>query len=115
MTTRAAPRLVSTVTRAATAIRTTPARCSLCPISSSNAKISLMLPFKVIYHPRYDLNLGPHVFPSQKFRLIYELLLRDNIAAPPDVVEPPAATDDDLLRVHNPEWVGKLKNGTLTA
>ena len=39
-----------------------------------------MLPFKVIYHPRYDLNLGPHVFPSQKFRLIYELLLRDNLA-----------------------------------
>ena len=74
-----------------------------------------MLPFKVIYHPRYDLNLGPHVFPSQKFRLICELLLRDNIAALDDVAEPPAATDDDLLRVHTPEWVGKLKNGTLTA
>src|SRR5262249_41583041 len=74
-----------------------------------------MLPFKVIYHPRYDLNLGPHVFPSQKFRLIYELLLRDNIAAPRDVAEPAAAADEDLLRVHTPEWVGKLKNGTLAA
>jgi acetoin utilization deacetylase AcuC-like enzyme len=74
-----------------------------------------MLPFKVIYHPRYDLNLGPHVFPSQKFRLIHELLLRDNIAAPQDIAEPAAAHDDDLLRVHTPEWVGKLKNGTLTA
>lgn len=74
-----------------------------------------MLPFQVIYHPRYDLNLGPHVFPSQKFRLIHELLLRDAIAAPEDIAEPPAATDDDLLRVHTPEWVGKLKNGTLTA
>lgn len=74
-----------------------------------------MLPFKVIYHLRYDLNLGPHVFPSQKFRLIYELLLRDNIAAAQDIAEPPAATDEDLLRVHTPEWVGKLKNGTLTA
>jgi acetoin utilization deacetylase AcuC-like enzyme len=74
-----------------------------------------MLPFKVIYHPRYDLNLGPHVFPSQKFRLIYELLLRDNLAATEDVAEPPAASDDDLLRVHTREWVGKLKNGTLSA
>lgn len=74
-----------------------------------------MLPFKVIYHPRYDLNLGPHVFPSQKFRLIHELLLRDNIAAPQDIAEPAAAHDDDLLRVHTSEWVGKLKNGTLTA
>jgi acetoin utilization deacetylase AcuC-like enzyme len=74
-----------------------------------------MLPFKVIYHPRYDLNLGPHVFPSQKFRLIYELLLRDNLAATEDVAEPAAASDDDLLRVHTREWVGKLKNGTLSA
>lgn len=74
-----------------------------------------MLPFKVIYHPRYDLNLGPHVFPSQKFRLIHELLLRDNIATPNDFAEPAAASDDDLLRVHTPEWVGKLKTGTLTA
>lgn len=74
-----------------------------------------MLPFKVIYHPRYDLNLGPHVFPSQKFRLIYELLLRDNLAATEDVAEPAAASDDDLLRVHTREWVGKLKNSTLSA
>jgi acetoin utilization deacetylase AcuC-like enzyme len=74
-----------------------------------------MLPFKVIYHPRYDLNLGPHVFPSQKFRLIYELLLGDNLAATQDVAEPAAAGDDDLLRVHTREWVGKLKLGTLSA
>src|SRR5262244_2846150 len=74
-----------------------------------------MLPFKVIYHPRYDLNLGPHVFPSQKFRLIYELRLRDKIAAAEDVEEPFPASDADLSRAHTPEWVGKLKNGTLTA
>ncbi len=29
-----------------------------------------MLPFKLIYHPRYDLDLGPHVFPSQKFKMV---------------------------------------------
>ena len=74
-----------------------------------------MLPFKVIYHPRYDLNLGPHVFPSQKFRLIHELLLREGLAAPGDVSEPLPASDEDLLRVHSPEWVTKLKTGTLTA
>ena len=74
-----------------------------------------MLPFKVIYHPRYDLNLGAHVFPSQKFRLIHELLLQEGIAAPGEVLEPAAAGDDDVLRVHTPEWVGKLKNGTLTS
>jgi len=74
-----------------------------------------MLPFKLVYHPNYDLNLGPHVFPSQKFRLIQLQLLRDGIAAPEDFVLPEEASDADLLRVHTPEWIGKLRTGNLTA
>src|SRR5262249_4402677 len=74
-----------------------------------------MLPFKLVYHPEYDLNLGPHVFPSQKFRLIQLQLLRDGIAGPEDFVLPEEATDEDLLRVHTSEWIAKLRNGTLTA
>jgi acetoin utilization deacetylase AcuC-like enzyme len=74
-----------------------------------------MLPFKIVYHERYDLNLGPHVFPSQKFRLIYEMLLRENIAAENDFLRPDPASDEDILRVHTPDWVRKLKTGTLTA
>jgi acetoin utilization deacetylase AcuC-like enzyme len=74
-----------------------------------------MLPFKLVYHERYDLNLGPHVFPSQKFRLIHEMLLRERIATAEDFLKPNAASDEDILRVHTPEWVRKLKTGTLTA
>jgi len=73
-----------------------------------------MLPFKLVYHPRYDLNLGAHVFPSQKFRLLHELLLREKIATPDDILEPDRASDDDLLRVHTQDWVTKLRTGTLT-
>ncbi len=74
-----------------------------------------MLPFKVVYHEKYDLNLGPHVFPSQKFRLIAEALIAEKIVAREDFVQPEPATDEDILRVHTPEWVRKLKTGTLTA
>jgi len=74
-----------------------------------------MLPFKLVYHERYDLNLGPHVFPSQKFRLIYELLLGESLATGHDFLRPNAASDEDILRVHTPDWVRKLKTGTLTA
>lgn len=74
-----------------------------------------MLPFKVVYHPSYDLNLGEHVFPSQKFRLIQLMLLKDEIAAPEDFVLPDEASDEDLLRAHTPEWIEKLRTGTLTA
>jgi len=73
-----------------------------------------MLPFKLVYHERYDLNLGPHVFPSQKFRLIHEMLLREGIATQDDFLRPNPASDEDILRVHTPEWVRKLKTGTLT-
>ncbi|HUC52765.1 MAG TPA: histone deacetylase [Candidatus Cybelea sp.] len=74
-----------------------------------------LLPFKLVYHERYDLNLGQHVFPSQKFRLIFEMLLREGIATKEDFLRPNAASDEDVLRVHTPDWVHKLKTGTLTA
>jgi len=72
------------------------------------------LPFKLVYHPRYDLHLGEHVFPSQKYRLIYEALLRQGIATPDDFLTPEPAQDADILRVHTPDWVRKLKTGELS-
>jgi acetoin utilization deacetylase AcuC-like enzyme len=73
-----------------------------------------MLPFKLVYHDKYDLNLGAHVFPSQKFRLIAEALLEEGIAGKEDFLTPSAASDEDILRVHTSEWTHKLKTGTLT-
>lgn len=73
-----------------------------------------MLPFKLIYHEQYDLNLGPHVFPSQKYRMIHDRLLADGIAAPEDFVAPEPASDEDILRVHSQDYVYKLKTGTLS-
>lgn len=73
-----------------------------------------MLPFKLVYHPLYDLNLGPHVFPSQKFRLIAEKLVKDGIADAGDFLLPEAASEEDLHLVHTVEWVGKLRTGTLS-
>jgi acetoin utilization deacetylase AcuC-like enzyme len=73
-----------------------------------------MLPFKLVYHQGYDLHLGAHVFPSQKFRLIAEKLVADGIASNDDFLFPASAGDQDILRVHTPDWVHKLKTGTLT-
>ena len=73
-----------------------------------------MLPFKLIYHELYDLNLGAHVFPSQKYRLVADKLVEDGIALPDNFLRPEPAADADILRVHTPDWVNKLKTGTLT-
>src|SRR5260370_2966956 len=47
--------------------------------------------------------------------MIYETLLREKIAAAEDFLEPPPASDDDVLRVHTAEYIEKLKGGTLSA
>ena len=73
-----------------------------------------MLPLKLIYHELYDLHLGSHVFPSQKYRLIRERLLADGSAAPEDFLAPEPATDEDVLLVHTAGYVRKLKTGTLS-
>jgi acetoin utilization deacetylase AcuC-like enzyme len=73
-----------------------------------------MLPFKVVYHPRYDLNLGSHVFPSQKFKLVRDALLEEGIAEGNDFLVPEAAADEDVLRVHTPAYIQKLQTDSLT-
>jgi acetoin utilization deacetylase AcuC-like enzyme len=73
-----------------------------------------MLPFKIIYHPQYDLDLGPHVFPSKKFQMIHDALLEEGIAGPADFLQPEMAPDEDVLRVHTPSYVRKLQTDSLT-
>ncbi len=72
------------------------------------------LPFKLVYHPGYDLNLGEHVFPSKKFRMIHDRLLETGFAGPEDFAEPEPAPDEDILAVHQKEWAERLQHGTLT-
>ena len=73
-----------------------------------------MLPFPLVYSERYDLNLGEHVFPAQKYRWMRDRFLRTRFATAEDFVEPAPASDEDVLRVHTPEWVAGLRDGTLS-
>ena len=74
-----------------------------------------MLPFKLIYSDKYLLPIGEHVFPAQKYGLIYKRLLATGIAEKSDFLEPEPAQDADVLRVHTSEYVTKLQTGTLSA
>jgi acetoin utilization deacetylase AcuC-like enzyme len=73
-----------------------------------------MLPFKLIYSDAYYLPIGAHVFPAEKYKRIRERLLAEGIADEDDFLEPQPATDQDILLVHKPEYVNKLKTGTLS-
>ena len=73
-----------------------------------------MLPFKLVYSDAYYLPIGVHVFPAEKYRRIRDRLLEEGVAGTKDFLEPEPATDQDILLVHTPEYVHKLKTGTLS-
>jgi len=73
-----------------------------------------MLPFKLIYSDHYLLPIGAHVFPAEKYRRVHDQLIRDGVAELPDFVDPQPASDQDILLVHTPQYVQKLKTGTLS-
>ena len=73
-----------------------------------------MLPFKLIYSDDYFLPIGSHVFPAEKYRRVHDQLLATHVAEPSDFVSPQLASDQDILLVHTPEYVHKLKTGTLS-
>jgi acetoin utilization deacetylase AcuC-like enzyme len=73
-----------------------------------------MLPFKLVYSDAYYLPIGDHVFPAEKYRRVRDRLIANGIAEEKDFLEPQPATDLDILLVHTPDYVQKLKTGTLS-
>lgn len=69
---------------------------------------------RVVYSRRYHINIGPHVFPTQKYELVHRRLLEARVIAPSDVVEPQPASWDDLGLVHTAEYLAKMRDGTLS-
>ena len=74
-----------------------------------------MLPFKLVYSDDYYLPIGSHVFPAEKYQRIHKRLIEMGIADEHDFVAPQPASDQDILLVHTPQYVQKLKTGTLSA
>lgn len=74
-----------------------------------------MLPFKLIYSDDYFLPIGTHIFPADKYKRVHDRLLATQVAEAADFVAPRPATDQDICLVHTPQYVEKLKTGTLSA
>jgi len=61
----------------------------------------------LVYSSRYRVDIGPHVFPTQKYDLIAA-----RVGGP--FVEPSPATWDELALVHTPEYLSKMRDGSMT-
>jgi acetoin utilization deacetylase AcuC-like enzyme len=73
-----------------------------------------MLPFKLVYSDDYYLPIGAHVFPAEKYERVHNRLIETGVAEVSDVLTPQPASDEDILLVHTPLYVQKLKTGTLS-
>ena len=69
----------------------------------------------VIYSARYHVDIGPHVFPTIKYRMVHDALLAAAVVQPADIVEPGLAGWDELALVHTPEYLARMRDGTLSS
>jgi len=69
---------------------------------------------KIIYSLNYQIDLGGHIFPTEKYALIRERLLEEKVARESDFLVSPEAEEKDILLVHTPQYLDKLKNGKLS-
>jgi acetoin utilization deacetylase AcuC-like enzyme len=69
---------------------------------------------KVVYSARYGIDIGPHVFPTQKYALVHARLVEAGIVLPADVIEPVPAGWDELAAVHAQDYLARLRSGAMS-
>lgn len=70
---------------------------------------------KAYYCDQFVLPLPQgHRFPMDKYRLLRERLLAEQILNVDDLIEPAAVTEDDLRRAHDTRYVQRVIGGQLT-
>ena len=69
----------------------------------------------VIHHDGYYADIGMHVFPMRKYRLIRDEIVKRGIVRDDEIVTPTPASVEQVRRVHDQEYVDKLVHGRLSA
>lgn len=64
----------------------------------------------VVFSPEYECDIGRHVFPTEKFRLVRDGLIASGRIAACDVVLSTPAARDDLLLVHTAAYLDDLEH-----
>lgn len=66
---------------------------------------------RLVWDPSYEIDLGPHVFVTAKYRLTRERVLEAGTVTEADFVRPEPATRAQLARVHTGEYLRKIDEG----
>ncbi len=71
---------------------------------------------KTYYTDTFSIPLpANHSFPKDKYHLLRKRIVEAHLVQPEDMRVPRPATDEDILRAHDPIYLDRLKNGELTA
>lgn len=70
---------------------------------------------RIVYSDHYHFDLGAHVYPTVKYRLLHARLTERGVLQPGDLVEPETAAWEDLALVHTEEHLRKMRAGDLSA
>ena len=73
------------------------------------------MPLPVVWHRAYEVDIGPHVFPTQKYRLVRDRLLAEGTVSDADLVEPAPASNEQVALVHTVDYLQKIETGTLSS
>ena len=68
----------------------------------------------IVWCPRYEVDIGSHVFPVEKYRLVKERLDAAGALSDADLRTPQPAKVEDVLRVHTESYWTKIAEGALT-
>lgn len=69
----------------------------------------------VVHSDAYYADIGLHVFPMRKFRMIRDEIVRRGLVREDEILTPRPATEAQVLRVHDRTYVVKLTEGRLSA
>ncbi|MCB9689536.1 MAG: histone deacetylase [Alphaproteobacteria bacterium] len=68
-----------------------------------------MTPIRLFHDPRYEADIGEHVMPIRKFRLVRAAIEAEGL--PVTIASPERVTDEDLLRVHTQAYLDAIRTG----
>jgi acetoin utilization deacetylase AcuC-like enzyme len=70
---------------------------------------------KIFYTDHFVLPLPPeHRFPMQKYALLRQRVVESGLIAPENMRVPPAASDAEIIRAHDAEYLRRVQHGLLT-
>jgi acetoin utilization deacetylase AcuC-like enzyme len=68
---------------------------------------------RIVYSPLYEVALPGHIWPTLKYRRVAERIVAEHVVDATALVAPDRCSWEDLALAHAPEYLEKVRTGTL--